>query len=271
MLRQRVITALILAPLAIWAILALPTAWFALLMGLIVVMGAWEWTRLVGLTGGGRVVYSTGVAVVLGLLYPLLAQSESMVAAGAVAVAWWLAALFCVVRFPDGTEFWRTRPAARALAGFFVLVPAWAALVFLQRVPGPGYVLLLVMLIWAADTGAYFAGRAFGRHKLAPRVSPGKTWEGVAGGALLALAVGAVGMALLEPAGGIAVFLLLCLVAVGFSILGDLSESMFKRIMNVKDSGGLLPGHGGVLDRIDSLTAAAPMFALGIYALGVLR
>ena len=121
-----------------------------------------------------------------------------------------------------------------------------------------------MFVVWGADTGAYFAGRAFGRHKLAPRVSPGKTWEGVAGGAVLALLVAWVGTIWLEPVGGYAAFLVLVLLTVMISILGDLMESLFKRVADLKDSGGLLPGHGGVMDRIDSMTAAGPFFVLGL-------
>jgi phosphatidate cytidylyltransferase len=134
----------------------------------------------------------------------------------------------------------------------------------LHREYGPGYVILLFLLIWGADTGAYFAGRAFGKHKLAARVSPGKTWEGVFGGMLLALTVALGATQWLEPAGQLVPFLVLVAVTVAISVLGDLAESLFKRIADVKDSGGLLPGHGGVLDRIDSLTAAAPVFTLGL-------
>ncbi len=269
MLRQRVLTALVLAPLAVWGILALPGIWFAGVLGIIVTLGAWEWTNLIGLRTGGRLAYTVALPCIMLALFPLLNDPDSMVAVGVVGLAWWLAATVSILRFPGGGEFWREHRGARASAGLFVLIPAWASLVVLHQTPsGPGFVLLLALLIWGADTGAYFAGRAFGRHKLAPQVSPGKTWEGVGGGALFALLVASVGGIWLEPLGGLPAFLLLVLVTIAFSVLGDLAESMFKRLMDVKDSGGLLPGHGGILDRIDSLTAAAPIFALGLYGLG---
>ena len=268
MLKQRILTALILAPLAAWAILALPSPLFALLLGAIILLGAWEWTRLVGLnSNSGRFGYVAAIGLLLGTVYPLTAAHGSVVAIGASAVVWWIVALVAVLRYPAGIETWRQNKMARALAGAFVLLPAWGCLVILQRAPGPGFVLLLVVLIWGADTGAYFAGRRWGRHRLAPQVSPGKTWEGVGGGAAVALAAGAAGWFWLRPEVMLPGFLALCALTIGFSVLGDLSESMFKRMMNVKDSGGLLPGHGGILDGIDSLTAAAPFFALGFYGL----
>ncbi len=268
MLKQRVLTALILAPLAVWAILALPSPVFALLFGVIMLLGAWEWTRLIGFTSmGGRFGYVATIALLMVGLFPMMSMPGSIVALGASAMVWWIAALVSVLRYPAGIEVWRQNKVARALAGGFVLVPAWGCLVLLQHAPGPGFVLLLMVLIWGADTGAYFAGRRWGRHRLAPSVSPGKTWEGVGGGAAVALLAGAVGWLWLRPETALPGFIVLCGVTIAFSVLGDLSESMFKRMMNIKDSGGLLPGHGGILDRIDSLTAAAPVFALGFYGL----
>jgi phosphatidate cytidylyltransferase len=169
-----------------------------------------------------------------------------------------------IVRYPAGSDFWRRNTFARAVAGLLVIVPMWLGVALIHADPGPAYVLVLMLLVWGADTGAYFAGRAFGRHKLAPHVSPGKSWEGVAGGMAMTVAVAAMASWLLHPMMGAPLFILLSLVTVAFSILGDLQESMFKRIVDLKDSGGLLPGHGGVLDRIDSLTAASPVFALGV-------
>ncbi len=160
---------------------------------------------------------------------------------------------------------------AAALAGLPVLVPAWLALSYLHRVPerGPQLTLFLLLLVFAADIGAYFAGRAFGRLKLAPQVSPGKTWEGVIGGLSSAALIAYAG-ALWFKFDTIAILGLGCAVAL-VSVVGDLTESMFKRHVGLKDSGAILPGHGGMLDRLDSITAAAPVFALGMVWLGVLR
>ncbi|HEY0722116.1 MAG TPA: phosphatidate cytidylyltransferase [Gammaproteobacteria bacterium] len=265
MLKQRIITALILAPLAIWAILGLSHELFRLLMMVVAAMAAWEWARLVGWHSlPGRLAYVglvTGAILVLELL---LRQGSAVDGVLIAALGWWLLSLLMVVRYPAGREFWRSHTSARAVAGLLVIVPMWLGVALIHIAPGPAYVLVLMLLVWGADTGAYFAGRRFGRHKLAPHVSPGKSWEGVVGGLLMTFAVAAVGSWLLQPAMGALLFILLSLLTVAFSIVGDLQESMFKRMVELKDSGGLLPGHGGMLDRIDSLTSAAPFFALGV-------
>lgn len=269
MLKQRILTALALAPIAIWAILALPVDVFALMFAVIVIIGGWEWSRLVGLVATpARIGYVLTLAIGMGLLWPLLAADGSAVAIGLVALLWWSVALVVVLRYPEGAAIWKVHRPARAVAGLFTLLPAWAGLVLLRLGPGPELVLLLVLLIWAADIGAYFAGRTFGRRKLAPRVSPGKTWEGVAGGTLFALAIALLGWAVIQPAVAVGPFLAVSLLVVLASVLGDLLESLFKRMTDIKDSGGLLPGHGGMLDRIDSLTAAAPLFAFGLQLIG---
>lgn len=265
MLKTRIITALILAPLALWGILALSHEAFRGVLAVIVLMAAWEWARLVGWQ---RPLPRLGyMALLLGLVLLLelqLRQAHELRWVLVAALFWWGLSLAMVVRYPDGSNVWRSSAVARALAGIVVIVPMWLGLGLLHSVSGPAYVLVLMLLVWGADTGAYFAGRKFGRHKLAPRVSPGKSWEGVAGAMVVTLLVGAIAAWLLQPLRGTAPFMVLALLTVAISIIGDLQESMFKRMVDLKDSGGLLPGHGGVLDRIDSLTAAAPLFALGV-------
>jgi phosphatidate cytidylyltransferase len=264
MLKSRVLTSLILAPLALWAIWASSSNIFALGVALIITMGAWEWARLCDLHSFlARLSYVALIVVSIVAVHHFAASSESQMFVLFAAVVWWAVALLSVLGYPRSAALWRLAPV-RGVAGILVMVPAWAALLLLHQRFGPGFVILLVMLIWAADTGAYFAGRAFGKRKLAPKVSPGKTWEGVAGGMLLALLIALVSTYWLSPVDGMIAFLALVVLTVGLSILGDLLESLFKRIAAVKDSGGLLPGHGGVLDRIDSMTAAAPMFTLGL-------
>lgn len=270
MLKQRVLTALLLAPLALWGIWLSPAAVFAAILGLIFLMGAWEWAGLSGLERKlSRLVY---VLVMAGLMLALYWGREIhnlVLMIWVLALMWWTMALMAVLTHPSGTAIWRSGPA-RGLAGLFVLLPAWLAMVELHShgEHGPGWVILLVMLVWSADTGAYFAGKRFGQHKLAPCVSPGKTWEGAVGGMLLALLIALAGTYWLSPPAGMVSFVLLVLATIMISILGDLLESLFKRIADIKDSGGLLPGHGGMLDRIDSLTAAAPLFVLGMIWLG---
>jgi len=264
MLKSRVITAAILAPLALWAIWASSSDVFAIGIAVIIAIGAWEWARLCGLQGtAGRVAYVVFISLLLFSVYSLLQQGVSPFVILLPALIWWLLALVSVLAYPRSGKLWR-HGLARGVAGILVLVPAWAALLLLHQHFGPGFVILLMLLIWAADTGAYFSGRAFGKRKLAPQVSPGKTWEGVIGGMLLALVIAAVSTRWLTPGDGITNFLLLVAFTVGLSVLGDLLESLCKRVAAVKDSGELLPGHGGVLDRIDSLTAAAPLFTMGL-------
>ncbi len=272
MLRQRVLTALVLVPLVVAAVLALPAAGLALLLGAILLLGAWEWAGLAGLQAPvPRAAYVLLLGLLLALGWGVRDTLGPAVVWGAV-VAWGAAAAW-VVAFQVSAG---RRPAAPGVLllrvlGLPVLLPAWLALVLLHTRPesGPWFVLYLLVLVWVADSAAYFAGRRWGRRKLARHVSPGKSWEGVAGalagGLLLALAAGA-GFGYRDAA--LAGFALLGVLTVAVSVLGDLFESLLKRYRSVKDSGGLLPGHGGVLDRIDSLTAAAPLFLAGLWLLG---
>jgi phosphatidate cytidylyltransferase len=181
-----------------------------------------------------------------------------------LALCWWMIALAWIIWAPE-----RGGRMAAALAGVLALVPTWIALVRIdvQWNNGAQWALFILALAFAADTGAFFAGRHFGRLHLAPRVSPNKTWEGVIGGMLLALAGAAIGAGWF----GLPVFkfMSLCLLAAGLSVVGDLNESLLKRHVHLKDSGRLFPGHGGMLDRIDSVTAATPVMALGLMWLGV--
>lgn len=271
MLKQRIITALILLPLALGGFFLLDGGAFALFIGLVVTLAAWEWAQLAGLSAQPRrVAYAASVAALVGVLY-LLPQ----LAAGVMALAllWWLLALVLVLGYPASSRYWGGT-AGRLLIGLLVLLPAWQGLVLLKQWPqGNALILAVMVLVWGADIGAYFAGRAFGRRKLAPQVSPGKSWEGVLGGMLasLLLTLG-VGLYRQWTTHELAVALAGAAFLVLVSVLGDLAESMFKRQAGVKDSSNLLPGHGGVLDRIDSLTAAVPLFAvlLALYGWGSL-
>lgn len=267
MLKQRIITALVLLPLAVLGFFVLEGVAFALAMGLVVVLGAWEWARLAGCVAQpARVGYAALVAVLLVLLHgaPSLALPLLVLAA-----LWWACATALVLGYPGSSRFWGGRAGSLAI-GLAVLLPAWQALQLLKGWPQGNWLILAVMvLVWVADIGAYFSGKTFGRRKLAPRVSPGKSWEGLIGGLLLALAV-TLGVGLWRgwTSGALLLALLGAALVVLVSVVGDLTESMFKRSAGIKDSSQLLPGHGGVLDRIDSLTAAVPVFALLLWLSG---
>ncbi|MCK9529727.1 MAG: phosphatidate cytidylyltransferase [Gammaproteobacteria bacterium] len=264
MLKQRVLTALIIAPIIILITLYAPTAVFGVVVALVLALAAWEWAGLAGLSGTPRYSYTATVLLVLGLLNRVL-PSEPLISLAVISVGviWWAAAFLFVMAFPLLSGFFQSH-AIRALTGLLVLMPAHAGLLLLHQ-GDPRAALLVMVLVSFADIGAYFAGRAFGRRKLAPRVSPGKTWEGLGGAVALTLAIAFGAARLLAiPDAVLLGFLAVCLVTVLASVVGDLTESMFKRMAGAKDSGHLLPGHGGVLDRLDSLTAAAPVFALGL-------
>lgn len=270
MLKQRVITALILAPLVIAAVLLLSTPLLALLLALVIVVGAWEWAILCGIRSlAGRLAYCLLLSSALGIFYLLPPVWQLWVVV--LSVLWWSLAFIRLSRFAVGKQSAVGVDLWQAVEGVAVLVPAWLSLVMLHTRPegGPILLLFLLILIWGADVGAYFAGHRWGRNKLAPRVSPGKTREGVYGAMVSALLCGLVlAWWLGAGLGEFPMVLLLCLVTMLFSVMGDLFESMLKRRQGMKDSGTLLPGHGGMLDRIDSLTAAAPVYLLGMSLIG---
>jgi len=269
MLRTRILTAAILACILLAGLFLLPPPWAVLAIGATFTVGAWEWAGFGALRGtGARTAYAAGVAVLLVLAWRWTEYPKHLMLLLSAACAWWAIALLWLSWGPP-----RHHPTLALACGLPVLVPAFIALARLQVATqgfagGPQMVLWLVLLVIAADVGAYFAGRSLGRRKLAPRVSPGKTWEGAMGGLLMVALVAWAGAAYfgLPP---LAVVVFGCAVGV-FSIIGDLTESMFKRAAGLKDSGALLPGHGGLLDRIDSVTAAAPLYALGLFSHGVI-
>ena len=267
MLKTRIITAAVLIGLLLVVILWLPPVATKVAMTAVVLAGAWEWSAFLRLQAvPGRVLYVCVVGACLAALWRLTLAKPACLLLLVVALGWWVAALMWVVFAPRRAASW-----SAAVAGLLALAPAWVALVRLRiDVPrGAQWLLFALCLVWAADIGAYFAGRSFGRIRLAPLVSPGKTWEGVLGGLLLA------GLVALGGGRWFAVpmlpFVALCLGVVAFSIVGDLTESLLKRFAGLKDSGTLFPGHGGVMDRIDSLTSALPMLLLGLVVMGVAR
>jgi phosphatidate cytidylyltransferase len=265
-LQQRILTALLIVPLPVAAVLLLPTPYLALCLGLFLLFGAWEWATLAGIsTSGGRVAYSGLAALCMFALWQPSLRMWFPQFIGGILVFWGLVALF----------LWRLRAIEHKSGldpvlipvGLLVLVGPWVAIAHLHanEPDGPYLVLFLLVLIWVADILAYFAGRQWGRSKLAPLLSPGKTRVGVYGALIGAALLGLVlGWGRGYPPVQVFLVVLLCALAAILSVIGDLFESLIKRRRQVKDSGSLLPGHGGVLDRIDSLTAAAPLFALGL-------
>lgn len=269
MLKTRFITALILAPLALLVLFWFPLSWFLVAIDVVLLLGAWEWTRLAGFERTGhQAAYIASVAVILGVFH-LLGDVSLLMPLLLVALFFWGAALVWVLRYPE-TGLWDSL-AGRLLCGYLVLLPVWVALASLKAgALNNELILMLLLLVWAADIGAYFSGKRFGKNKLAPEVSPGKTREGLYGGLLCCLLVGAgYGFWFELEAAGLVYLMLLSLLVGSISVLGDLFESMLKRNRGMKDSSQLLPGHGGVLDRLDSLTAAAPLFVLGVQFLNL--
>ncbi|CAM2145848.1 phosphatidate cytidylyltransferase [Pararobbsia alpina] len=268
MLKTRVITAVILLAVLVPVTLFAPVAGFGAMMAFAVVFAAWEWARLLRIKGFGPVLYAAVVGAILvgttahfGLNMPGLYL--------AAAIFWVLIGPFALIRKPElAAGAWRV---FLLLAGIVVMLGAWHAVVQARTI-GVVFVLSLMAIVWVADIGAYFAGKAFGRHKLAPSVSPGKTWEGAIGALVLTLIFAAV-MHSLRAAQpnfftvdaalyGTARMLVWVACLVAFSVLGDLFESLLKRQAGVKDSSGLLPGHGGVLDRIDAMLPVLPLAML---------
>jgi phosphatidate cytidylyltransferase len=237
----------------------------AVVLGILWLLGVREWASFARLGRNGTILYVAIFAVSMAGLSWFVGRPDVVHVALTAALLWWLVSIFALRRYPQPIGTRQT-----VLAGFATLLPAWTLLAFLHSQPDAGPQLLLAMLaiVWAADIGAYFAGRTFGKNKLAPSVSPGKTWEGVVGGLCCAAAVGGLAGYVLGAAP--ALFAGLAVVTGALSVVGDLNVSMFKRNAGLKDSGSLLPGHGGVLDRIDSVTAAVAIFVLGLAVIGII-
>lgn len=269
MLSRRILTALALVLPLLAALFYLPSFWLALLFGAVIVAGAWEWAILSALnTRLPRGLYVFALTVFGALtVRALLRDPASVVALFGAAVLWWLWVLVELVRHPAPGDGWLATRSGRLVSGFCTLVPAWAAPLYLHVTDSgsPALLLYLFVLVWTADSAAYFFGWAIGRHKLAPQISPGKTVEGAIGGlgavALLAYVCGT--MVWHFDGARLALWIVLAVSTAALSVVGDLAESKLKRTAGVKDSGRLLPGHGGVLDRVDAFTAAAPVFVCG--------
>lgn len=286
MLKERVLSAIVMIILAVIALFWLSPLAFTIGLSAIIVLGMWEWAQFAGFK---RPIARAIVAFVVTclLIFPIIAGTSYIQATRFltdettpllfVGGFWWLIAFALVVSYPKSAEIWAKSVAAKFIFGFCTLIPfliGTLALRFYQynldEHQGTYLLLYVFLLVWGADSGAYFAGRAFGKHKLAPKVSPGKSWEGAIGGVITSAIIAVIFLNVTpENVFGrelnTSAFIVLSVITVAISILGDLSESMFKRQAGIKDSSNLIPGHGGILDRIDSLTAAVPVFAIGFF------
>ena len=281
MTKTRLWAALIMAPIAILSVLFVPTPILAALSAVLFLAALWEWLKLAEVddTLARTVLLFCNVAVMAALVWgSRSAQGGSFALLQlvvVVGVAWWLLAMLWMRHYHFASDHDSNARAFKLLAGTLVVIPAWCALGLIHASQPDGHqgLLLALVLVWAADTGAYFAGRYLGgklfARKLAPRISPNKTIEGLLGGLLLSLAVAIAGALLIgTEAARLPAVAAVAMATVLFSVVGDLFESLLKRHVGVKDSGDLIPGHGGVLDRVDSVLAALPVFALGKAWLG---
>ncbi len=272
MLKARILTACVLIPSVIAAILYLSSQPFMLLSGAVFLVAAWEWTRLAGFKKVlGRILCCLLMILTSILLLVLVYQGFGHYMALQEGIfilvpLFWCVALIGVVLYPKYTTFWKSR-AMGILSGCMVLLPSWGFLNALQSTD-PKLVFYVLTLVCTVDSAAYFVGKRYGRTKLAPNLSPGKSWEGVLGGLAVGFLVVGVGYVLIKPTLSIPHWMLLSAVVMIFSIVGDLFESLFKRLRGLKNSGSILPGHGGILDRLDSINAAIPLFTLGVMLLG---
>lgn len=268
MTRTRIIAALIMAPVAIAAILLLPTSWLVAVVALLFLVGLWEWFKLAEIddTLSRTVLLAANLLLMVLLVWASAGSMVLFQIVTLVGAVWWCIALLWLRFYNFASDHETYGRVFKLAAGTLAVVPAWCALALIHAGSPTGnrWLLAALAIVWAADTGAYFTGRRFGRHKLAPRISPNKTVEGMLGGLAAGLLAGLgfawiAGMTLAQLPAVAAV----AVAAVLFSVVGDLFESLLKRHVGAKDSGQLIPGHGGVLDRIDGVIAALPVFAIG--------
>lgn len=265
MLKERILTAIVLITLVLLGIFYLPFIWFGIITAVIFLLAAWEWCRLIQLSG-----LSTKICFLVAVLLSgvLLQFADATIILSLGFLTWGLAGC-ALIYHSTFARLWSTHVWLRWASGIWLLALAWYAVSFIRWQPlGSSYLLLMLLWIWGADSGAFFVGRRFGKQKLAPAISPGKTREGVLGGLLVVILIALIA-GLFFPFGVVHYvgLLILSLIVAIISVVGDLFESLVKRQTGVKDSGTLLPGHGGILDRLDSLISTAPVFALGIIVL----
>jgi len=265
-LNSRVITAGLLAPTVVVGVYFLPVEQIAALLGIFLVIAAWEWSGLLGWQRPiARVAYGAFVALLAFVVWRWRAAEAWSSTLHLLALAWWSTALLFVVAAQRQRLGKYVSFASNGATGLMVLLPAWSAIIWLLTTDRT-MLLSLFALIWIADSAAFYCGRRWGRRRLASNVSPGKSWEGVAAGlGFGAVCAVVISYATQRPVGAQIPFIALAMAAIIASVVGDLFESMLKRNIGAKDSGRVLPGHGGVMDRIDGLVAAAPVFSAGLY------
>jgi len=264
MLKQRIITAAILGSLIVLAIFKLTNSTIAIVFAGITLIGAWEWSTLIGLKNHFlKLLYVALVGAFVLIIWFFMQPHENVFLL--VTSFWWLSVVIMLILYKSNwlRSVWLQK--LLEFSGFIVLVPAWLALTKLHD-QGPETLMFLLALVWVADIAAYFVGKRFGKNKLAPLLSPGKSREGVLGALLASLVMAIIGLRIFTFDKQASMYFIgLCVLTALISVVGDLYESLLKRKAGAKDSGTILPGHGGVLDRIDSLTAAAPVYLLGLY------
>ncbi|MEZ9626506.1 phosphatidate cytidylyltransferase [Aliivibrio fischeri] len=274
-MKQRIITALILAPLVIAGIFMLPMQGFLIAIIAITLVGFWEWTQFTESKSRYLAIIPSVAVLAASLFFLPTSTLELTIPSNEhqiillVGFTWWLIASGLVLTFPNSKKLWHSNLPLKHIFGWLTMIPfLWSILLLradhymLDSYYGAKLVLLVCLLVWAADSGAYFAGKSFGKRKMSPAVSPNKTIEGLIGGVITAIIIGwgaasAFNIQFESTSSMLGIFIATIII----SVLGDLVESMFKRASGIKDSGTIIPGHGGILDRIDSLTAAFPVFA----------
>ncbi|EHN70403.1 phosphatidate cytidylyltransferase [Aliivibrio fischeri] len=274
-MKQRIITALILAPLVIAGIFMLPMQGFLIAITAITLVGFWEWTQFTESKSRYLAIIPSVAVLAASLFFLPTSTLELTIPSNEhqiillVGFTWWLIASGLVLTFPNSKKLWHSNLPLKHIFGWLTMIPfLWSILLLradhymLDSYYGAKLVLLVCLLVWAADSGAYFAGKSFGKRKMSPAVSPNKTIEGLIGGVITAIIIGwgaasAFNIQFESTSSMLGIFIATIII----SVLGDLVESMFKRASGIKDSGTIIPGHGGILDRIDSLTAAFPVFA----------
>lgn len=280
MLIHRILAAIVLIPLVILSLFFAPLSLFVNIMIVLCGFAAWEWAQFLHITQKqSRLVFALIFIILFSIVYyfplPISLKSKIFSVILILSIVWWVVALCLVISYPNTTKYWCNSIIAKLLFAIATLLPFFISMTELRSInydtntyTGAIWLLYIFILVWTTDTGAYFAGRCFGKRKLAPKVSPGKTVEGFIGGVSVAIVISLIAYYSDFFNIKLDIFIISSIVAIFVSVLGDLTESMFKRDAGIKDSSHLIPGHGGILDRIDSLTAAVPIFAvLSIYLL----